>query len=167
MKCATHTDVETGLACGKCGTPICPKCLVETPVGTRCRKCANVRRLPTYSITPVQYLRAVAAGVGIAIAVGIAWAWLRIAVDIPFLGFMTALLLAAGAAYVIAEVVSRVINRKRGTPLQIIAGACFVLSYLVSNVWLSENALTFFAYFDLIDILIVAVGIAVTTARLR
>jgi hypothetical protein len=37
----------------------------------------------------------------------------------------------------------------------------------VSNVWLSENALTFFAYFDLIDILIVAVGIAVTTARLR
>jgi hypothetical protein len=167
MKCATHTDVETGLACGKCGTPICPKCLVETPVGTRCRKCANVRRLPTYSITPVQYLRAVAAGVGVAIAVGIAWAWLRIAVDIPFLGFMTALLLAAGAAYVIAEVVSRVINRKRGTPLQIIAGACFVLSYLVSNVWLSENALTFFAYFDLIDILIVAVGIAVTTARLR
>src|SRR5512137_2547910 len=160
MKCATHTDVETGLACGKCGTPICPKCLVETPVGTRCRKCANVRRLPTYSITPVQYFRAVAAGVGIAIAVGIAWAWLRIAVDIPFLGFMTALLLAAGAAYVIAEVVSRVINRKRGTPLQIIAGACFVLSYLVSNVWLSENALTFFAYFDLIDILIVAVGIA-------
>jgi hypothetical protein len=167
MKCATHNDVETGLACGKCGTPICPRCLVETPVGARCRECANVRRLPTYSITPVQYLRAVAAGVGIAIAVGVAWAWLRIAVDIPFFGFMTALLLAAGAAYVIAEVVSRVINRKRGTPLQIIAGACFVLSYLVSNVWLSENALTFFAYFDLIDILIVAVGIAVSTARLR
>jgi hypothetical protein len=167
MKCATHNDVETGLACGKCGTPICPRCLVETPVGARCRECANVRRLPTYSITPVQYLKAVAAGVGIAIAVGVAWAWLRIAVDIPFFGFMTALLLAAGAAYVIAEVVSRVINRKRGTPLQIIAGACFVLSYLVSNVWLSGNALTFFAYFDLIDILIVAVGIAVATARLR
>jgi len=167
MKCATHNDVETGLACGKCGTPICPKCLVETPVGARCRQCANVRRLPTYNITPVQYLKSVAAGAGIAIAVGVAWAWLRIAVDIPFFGFMTALLLAAGAAYVIAEVVSRVINRKRGTPLQIIAGACFVLSYLVSNVWLSENALTFFAYFDLIDILIVAVGIAVATARLR
>jgi hypothetical protein len=167
MKCATHNDVETGLACGKCGTPICPRCLVETPVGARCRECANVKRLPTYSITPVQYIKAVAAGVGIAIAVGVAWAWLRIAVDIPFFGFMTALLLAAGAAYVIAEVVSRVINRKRGTPLQIIAGACFVLSYLVSNVWLSENALTFFAYFDLIDILIVAVGIVVATARLR
>jgi hypothetical protein len=167
MKCATHNDVETGLACGKCGTPICPKCLVETPVGARCRACANVRRLPTYSIKPVQYIKAVAAGLAIAIVVGVAWAWLRIAVQIPFFGLMTALLLAAGAAYVIAEVVSRVINRKRGVPLQVIAGACFVVSYLVSNVWLSGNALTFFASFNLIDILIVIVGIAVSTARLR
>ena len=167
MKCAIHNDVETGLACGKCGTPICPKCLVETPVGARCRKCANVRRLPTYNITPVQYFKAVAAGLGVAIVVGIAWAWLRIAVDVPFFGLMVALLLAAGAAYVIAEVVSRVINRKRGMPLQIIAGVCFVLSYLASNVWLSGNALTFFAHFDLIDILIVIVGIVVVAARLR
>jgi hypothetical protein len=167
MKCATHQDVETSLACGRCGTPICPKCLVETPVGSRCRKCAGVKRLPTYNITPVQYLKAVAAGLGVAIVVGVAWAWLRIAVQIPFFGLMTALLLAAGAAYAIAEVVSRVINRKRGVPLQVIAGACFFLSYLVSNVWLSGNALTFFASFDLIDILIVIVGIAVSTARLR
>jgi len=167
MKCSTHSDVETGLACGKCGTPICPKCLVETPVGARCRACANVRRLPTYSIKPVQYVKAVAAGLAIAIVVGVAWAWLRIAVQIPFFGLMTALLLAAGAAYAIAEVVSRVINRKRGVPLQVIASACFVLSYLVSNVWISGNALTFFASFNLIDILIVIVGIAVCTARLR
>jgi hypothetical protein len=167
MRCAAHGDVETNLACGKCGKPICPKCLVETPVGARCRECANVRRLPTYNIRPVQYVKAVAAGVGIAVAVGVAWAWLRIALDIPFFGFMTALLLAAGAAYAIAEVVSRVINQKRGVPLQVIAGACFVLSYLVSNVWLSGNALTFFASFDLIDILIVILGIVVAAGRLR
>ena len=167
MKCSTHSDVETGLACGKCGTPICPKCLVETPVGARCRACANVRRLPTYSIKPVQYVKAVAAGLAIAIVVGVAWAWLRIALQIPFFGLMTALVLAAGAAYAIAEVVSRVINQKRGVPLQVIASACFVLSYLVSNVWISGNALTFFASFNLIDILIVIVGIAVSTARLR
>ena len=167
MKCAIHNDVETALACGKCGTPICPRCLVETPVGARCSKCANVRRLPTYSITPVQYFKAVAAGVAIAIAVGVAWAWLRVVVEIPFFGLITTLLLAAGAAYAIAEVVSRVINRKRGLPLQIIAGGCFVLSYLVSNVWLSGNALTFFTTFDLIDILIVILGIVIAAARLR
>lgn len=167
MKCAIHPDTETGLSCGRCGTPICPKCLVETPVGARCRKCANVRKLPTYSITPGQYVKAVAAALAIAVPVGIAWAVLRVAIHIPFFGLMTALLLAAGAAYVIAEVVSRVINRKRGTPLQVIACACFVLSYLVSNVWITGGSLAFFAYFDLFDVLIVIVGIVVAAGRLR
>lgn len=167
MKCSAHPDTETGLACGKCGTPICPKCLVETPVGARCRKCANVKRLPTYNITPAQYAGAIAAGMAIAVPVGVAWAVLRVVIDIPFFGLMTALLLAAAAAYVIAEVVSRVINRKRGTPLQVIASVCFILSYLVSNVWLTGGHLAFFGYFDLLDILIVIVGIVIAAGRLR
>jgi hypothetical protein len=167
MKCAIHNDVETGLACGKCGTPICPRCLVETPVGARCRQCANVKRLPTYNITPVQYVKTVVAGLVIAVAVGIAWGWLRIGVEIALFGILGSLLLAAGAAYVIAEVVSRVINRKRGRPLQVIACGCFILSYLVSNVWLSQGTLTFFMYFDPFDILIVVVGFVVAAARLR
>lgn len=136
-------------------------------MGARCRKCANVRRLPTYSITPVQYVKAVLAGLGIAIIVGVAWGWLRIALEIPFFEIGTALLLAIGAAYVIAEVVSRVINRKRGRPLQVIASLCFVLSYLVSNVWLAGNTIAFFAYFDPLDIVIVIVGIVVAVGRLR
>src|SRR5512136_2160734 len=107
MRCATHNDVETGLSCGKCGTPICPKCLVETPVGARCRQCANVKRLPTYSIKPFQYARAVAAGLLVAVAVGVAWAWLRSEVHILGWSLTVGLILGAGAAYVIAEVVSR------------------------------------------------------------
>ena len=35
MACATHPEVETGLSCGRCETLICPRCLVQTPVGTR------------------------------------------------------------------------------------------------------------------------------------
>ena len=77
MKCAAHPNVETNLACGKCGIPICPKCLVQTPVGARCRDCARVKRLPTYQITPLQYLKAAGLGLVLAIAIGIAWAWLR------------------------------------------------------------------------------------------
>lgn len=166
MKCAAHPATETGLSCGRCDTPICPKCLVETPVGARCRKCANVRRLPTYNVTRVQYVKAVAAGVGIAILVGVAWGWIRIAVESIF-GLLAALLLAAGAAWAISEVVSRVINRKRGTPLQVVAAACFVLSYLVSNVWVTGGSLGLFMFFDPFDILIVIAGIAVAVVRLR
>ena len=44
MKCARHSDVETSLACGRCETAVCPRCLVHTDVGIRCRTCAPVRR---------------------------------------------------------------------------------------------------------------------------
>src|SRR3989304_4969303 len=33
MQCATHPGVETELRCATCGKPICPDCLVGTPVG--------------------------------------------------------------------------------------------------------------------------------------
>lgn len=167
MKCAIHSEVETGLACGKCGTPICPKCLVETPVGARCRKCAHVRRLPTYTITPVQYSKAIAAGLGVAIAVGIGWAWLRSTVDILAWSLTVGLILGSVVAYGIAEIVSRSVNRKRGLPLQVIACACFVLCYVISWVGISEEALTLFLHFDLIDILVVILGVVIAAARLR
>ncbi len=50
LSCATHPTIETGLSCGRCGTPICGRCVVTTMVGTRCRACASPdtvsRRLP-------------------------------------------------------------------------------------------------------------------------
>ena len=65
VKCATHPNVETELACGRCGKPICPRCLVYTPVGARCRDCAQLRRLPTYQVPASYILRGIgAAGAG-------------------------------------------------------------------------------------------------------
>jgi len=39
--CAKHTKVKTRLRCSRCEAPICPKCTVYTPAGTRCRPCAR------------------------------------------------------------------------------------------------------------------------------
>ena len=39
--CARHPKVVTRLRCGKCEAPICTKCTVFTPAGTRCRTCAK------------------------------------------------------------------------------------------------------------------------------
>ena len=41
FKCARHPSVETTLRCGRCETPICPRCLVHTPVGARCPDCGQ------------------------------------------------------------------------------------------------------------------------------
>ena len=40
MYCARHPKVETLLRCGRCDTPICPKCMVHAGVGIRCPECA-------------------------------------------------------------------------------------------------------------------------------
>ncbi len=39
--CCRHTKTVTRLRCGRCEAPICPKCTVYTPAGTRCRTCAK------------------------------------------------------------------------------------------------------------------------------
>jgi len=163
MRCAAHSEVETNLTCGRCGTPICPKCLVQTPVGARCSKCAGLKRLPTYEIAPQQYLKAVGVGIGLAIVIGIAWGWLW---DIlPF--FFLNLLLAAGVGYAIGEVISLSVNRRRGLGLQVIGGSGVALSYIVSNVELSAGMLSLFVHFSLYDLIVLAVGIFVAVSRLR
>jgi len=39
--CAKHLKAVTRLRCGRCESPICPKCTVYTPAGTRCRPCSK------------------------------------------------------------------------------------------------------------------------------
>jgi hypothetical protein len=132
MKCSYHPDVETNLRCGKCGQPICPKCLVETPVGARCPDCAGTKKLPTFRLSARYYLIAIGAALGMAIACGAAWG--AIERVMPF--FSLNLLLAPGAGYAIGEVVGLSVNRKRGTSLAIVGGIAVVISYFFS-IWFS------------------------------
>jgi len=135
-------------------------------VGARCRKCAGLKRLPTYEITPKQYVKAVVVGLGVSVAVGIAWAALWSV--LRFFSFF----LAIGAGYALGEILSRSVNRRRGQLLEIIGGLCVVVSYMVANVGLSAAGdLTFFADFSILYILwgflIVAMGVFVAVSRLR
>ncbi len=157
MRCATHPDVETSLRCGKCGKLICPKCLVQTPVGARCPDCAKLSKLPTYQVPAPYYLRAAGTGLGMAIVCGIVWA--VVTGLVPFFYFN--LLIAPGIGYAIGEVISRAVNRKRGTGLAIIAGSALVISYLVSM--FSPWGLRF----GLFDLLAIGLGIFVAVTRLR
>jgi hypothetical protein len=163
MKCTAHPNVETGLTCGKCGTPICPKCLVHTPVGARCKECAGLKRLPTYQVATTQYLKAAVVGLALALALGIAWGWLR--GSVPYFGIF-GIFVAAGAGYLIGEAITRSVNRRRGTILQVIGGISFVLTYAVSNVeYSSETGPAF--YFSPYGILALVVGVVVAVGRLR
>ena len=131
--------------------------MVETPVGAKCPDCARLYKLPTYQVSTKFYLRAIGAGLGMAIVCGFVWGVVERV--IPFFSFN--LLLAPAVGYAIGEVISRSVNRKRGTRLAVIAGIAVVISYLTGI--LSPWGF----HFRLFDLLAIALGIYVTVTRLR
>jgi hypothetical protein len=157
MKCAYHPDVETSLRCGKCGKPICPRDMVQTPVGVRCPDCAKLKKLPTYQVSGVYYLRAAGAGLGMAIACGAIWGLL--ANVIPF--FLLNIVLGAAAGFAISEVMGLAVNRKRGTGLAVVGGMAVVISYIIGLV------VPWGMYFRFFDILAVATGVFIAVIRIR
>ena len=165
FRCAKHPETETTLRCSKCGIPICPRCMVQTPVGARCRTCARIKKPPTYDMTPVYYLRAIGAGIGGGLLVGLIWGLISLALPT----FFFALLLAAGAGFLIGEIINRAVNRKRGTLLAIIGGLCVILAYGVAY----AMELNRFGYvdFNMVRIgytfLSAGVGIFIAVNRLR
>jgi hypothetical protein len=125
LQCATHPTVETELACSRCGKPICPRCMYQTPVGARCRECANVRRIPTYNIAPATLGRAVAGALIGGAVLGIAW-WFFNPITYFFFGVVAGL----GVGFGVGESVALSTNRRAGPPLQAIAVGGVVVAYL-------------------------------------
>lgn len=162
MRCAIHHDVETSLSCGRCGRPICPKCMVMTLVGARCPACAKLKRPPTYQLSAVWYLRA--AGGGLASAVGVGLVWSMVIRSIPFAGFF-GIIIAAAAGYLIGEATSRSVNRKRGLPLAITGSLAFILSYFISVAPFAP--LLVILRLDLFDLVALGLGVFLAQNQLR
>ena len=152
LYCARHPNVETLLRCGRCETPICPRCMVSTPVGMRCRDCAQVRRPPMYDVSGRWLWQALAAAVSLILG---------------FAGrsiFLLAILyLLAGVA--IAEILSAAANRKRGPRLQLMAAVVTVL--VTQSPALIALVLFHRLPFDVISLLLTAVAAAIAWGRLR
>lgn len=163
MQCATHPSVETELGCGKCGKPICPRCLVHSPVGVRCRECANIRRIPTYNMSGATFARAGAAALVAAVVLGIAW-WLFN----PLTYFLFGLLVGLAVGYGAGEAISVATNRKAGPPLQAFAVGAVVVAYLIrtglllAGRWEFEDVQT-----DLAGLIALGVACFIGAGRLR
>ncbi|MGD0114687.1 MAG: B-box zinc finger protein [Dehalococcoidia bacterium] len=162
MQCATHPGVETELACSRCGKPICPRCLVHTDVGARCRECAHLRRIPTYDVALPYLLRAIGTAVVGGVLGGILW-WLLLPRRGSIISYF-ALFFAIGLGYGIGEGVSWASNRKRGAVLQGTAACGVVIAYLLRNVLQGSGLL---AASDLFGYVTVGLAIVVAIGRLR
>jgi hypothetical protein len=124
-RCARHPSVETRVSCASCGTPICPDCMVTSPVGIKCADCARMPRSARVRLRPDRAIRAVGAAVAVTLAGGVALASLA-ATPFGFFGFLVAYGVGRGGG----ELVLRAAGRFRGTATASIAAAGALGAYL-------------------------------------
>jgi len=76
-RCTYHPNTETELACAACGRPVCPREMVDTPVGYKCPECARLPKTALVRMRPRQVagavIAAVAAGAGGGLLLGYAF----------------------------------------------------------------------------------------------
>lgn len=123
VDCVCGSGIKTRLRCSRCGKPICYECMVESPVGYRCRDCSSGPRVAAYRTSNALILRAVGAGFVVAIAIGFLWG------NYPNWGFYMALLLGFGTV----EAMAWACNYKRGGDLQAAAFGAIAIGLLVSR----------------------------------
>ena len=155
--CHWHRQVETGLSCSRCEKHVCTQCMVQAPVGIRCRDCGKATRMPTYDVRPTYYARAVSVGVAAGVGGGILWAQFNLLLGgIPFLPSLAAI----GVGYAVGELISLSVNRKRGAGLAWIAGCSVAGAFLIS--WLIVP----FA-FGIFGLLLIGLGVYSAVQRVR
>lgn len=160
MTCYWHPDVETGLSCSRCGKQICAQCLVQAPVGIRCRECGKAQPMPTYDVQPRYYTRALGMAILLAFGGGVLWVLLDLALILFGAYSSVSGMLAIPFGYASGELISLAVNRKRSVLLSYIAGLVVIIAYLVSRLFSPYG-------FGPLDVLFVVIGLMVAWQRLR
>lgn len=119
-ECHWHPGVETGVSCPDCERYMCPKDMVSTPVGYKCRECGRAK-IRMGGIKPKQV--ALAAAFGLAAAIVLA----PLSRFVPFLFLGT---LAFGG--LVGEATRRGAGGHRTWEFAAVAAVCAALGVLVS-----------------------------------
>jgi hypothetical protein len=129
--CPRDPDTETNLRCGRCDELICPNCLVQTEVGSRCSDCARIRTPLMFEAGPAELGKAAAAGFGTAIGLSILAGAIVLTFGIPFFG----IIFIGAIGWVVGEAVYRASGYKQSQALQWIAGLSVLSSFLVFTIF--------------------------------
>lgn len=159
--CVEHGDTPTSLRCTRCERPVCPRCMVQAPVGIRCREHGQGRKPPTYQVSSGILARGITAGLAIGVVGGLLLAFFALPLlrQIPY----GAILCMVGFGYLVGEGISRATNRKRGGPLVVAAVAGVALAFGIV-VYIDAR---FGVSMDLFDLLGLAAAIYFATSRVR
>ena len=164
--CYWHPEIETGLSCSRCDKPICPQCLVQAPVGIRCRDCGRAQPMPTYDVRPTNYVLGIAVAILLSIGGGILWVILdQVLAGLGAYGTVSGML-AIPVGYAAGELISRAVNRKRSVLLSYTAALTVIIAFLLSRLIHLIAGSSVFS-FGMWEILFLFIGILIAWQRLR
>ena len=137
LYCPRDPEVETSLRCGRCGSLICPTCLVQSPVGSRCPSCAAIGRSPMQDSSRGHMVKAIITAIVVAAIrrarprrAPICW-WTG--GQIPRGAAFGALVGFVAIGYLAGEAVRRVVGYKLDKRFQYIAGLSVFGAYLAAT----------------------------------
>ena len=137
MYCVNHPSVETLVTCSACGDPICPDCMVHTPVSAKCPRCARMPKTAQVRIQPERMVLVAAAGLGAAAVGGYVFGLLVTSVSLfAFFALIAAFALGAG----VGEAVSRASGRFHDARLAGWAAGCAALGIVFPFFLTGSNA---------------------------
>lgn len=162
LHCARHPEVETTLRCNRCGTPICPRCAIRTPVGFRCPDCVRAQTAVFYNAVWADYV--VAAIIALAFSAGVA-------LLAPIVGWFFMIFIGPAAGGLLGEIIFRALRRRRGRRLWATVGAAMIVGALlpyVAPALLTGNPDVLLSPYLLLSVgLYLVLGIGAAVARLR
>lgn len=161
--CTNHPNELTFVKCGRCDQPFCVRCLVDTPVGKKCRPCAT-NRTHLEESTGGQVGLAFLAALVVAVIGG----WLVHTVHfIP--------ILAVPFGYVVAEVALRAGKRSRSRAMQVAVGLATLIGAFVgaglpgpaATLGVAPAAFSLKACLQPFALIVTGVSVVVAVSRVR
>ena len=122
-ECAFHPGVETEVRCAECLRPICPRDMVETPVGYKCPICSKPKRSEYFYVKPKQLV----GGAALGLLVGVGGGFLLGAFHLTF--FIVSFLWGS----LVGEAVRRGAGGHRGPIMATVAAVAVVLGALIGG----------------------------------
>ena len=126
--CYKHKSQTTNLSCATCESSICIKCVIHTPTGIKCKNCANLKKIPTFEITPVYFIRGI---ISIMITLTLFTIGLYFLNSYIISGVFINLLAIIVLGFLIGQTLSFSVNYKRGKFLKLIAIISFITGIIL------------------------------------
>ena len=136
-------NVETNISCARCGDPICPQCMVYTPVGNKCTGCANIGGPEMFKVGRDDIVKGAIIGTIAALALGVVtgfglWALLNFPLFASLPGtaawYIVLIVLNAAGAFAAGYTLRYVVGLKYSNSLRILAALLGLVFFVAESV---------------------------------